>query len=51
VLHGSPGKKELLFNYRTKYNEMWDDATLMEDHDYTAVYGDGVKPMVVDLLP
>lgn len=51
VLHGSPGKKELLFNYRTKYNEMWDDATLMEDHDYTAVYGNGVKPMVVDLLP
>lgn len=51
VLHGCPGKKELIFNYRTKYNEMWDDVTLMADHNYTAVYGDGVKPMVVDLLP
>lgn len=51
VLHGSAGKKELLFNYRTKFNEMWDDATLMEGHGYTAVYGDGVKPIVVDLLP
>lgn len=50
VLHGSLGAKELLFNYRTKYNEMWDDEALMEDHEYTPVYGDGVKPLVVDLL-
>lgn len=51
VLHGSPGQKQLIFNYRTKYNDMWDNATRMKDHDYTPMYGDGVKAVVVDLLP
>jgi beta-lactamase superfamily II metal-dependent hydrolase len=51
VLHDSPGSKLLVFNYQTKYNEMWDDDELMEKHDYKVGYGDGVTPVTVDLLP
>ncbi|QSX74007.1 hypothetical protein HIV01_012345 [Lysobacter arenosi] len=50
VLHGSPGHKSLYFNYRTPYNEMWDDYGLMTDHDYEVEYGDGSGPMELHLI-
>jgi hypothetical protein len=50
VLHDSPGSKLLVFNYQTKYNEMWEDAELMEEHDYKVEYGDGATPVEVNLL-
>jgi hypothetical protein len=50
VLHDSPGAKTLIFNYRTQYNEIWDDAELMAAHDYGVVYGDGTKAVELELL-
>jgi len=40
VLKFCPGEKQLFFNYRTSFNEMWDEPDLMDEHRYTAVYGD-----------
>ena len=50
VLHDSPGSKTLFFNYKTKFNDMWDSGELMGEHDYAVVYGDGVEAVVVDLI-
>jgi hypothetical protein len=50
VLHDSPGRKLLVFNYRTKFNEMWEAPGLMEEHDYQVKYGDGETPVTVNLL-
>lgn len=50
VLHFCPGHKSLIFNYRTEYNEAWDDAGLMQAHDYDVTYGDGATPVTVRLL-
>jgi beta-lactamase superfamily II metal-dependent hydrolase len=33
------GKPRLVFNYRTKFNECWDDANLVKAHGYTVKYG------------
>jgi hypothetical protein len=37
VKHGGPGV-ELSFNYRTKFNDMWDDSMLIGKYGYTPVY-------------
>jgi len=50
VLHGTPGQKTIYFNYRTQFNDMWDDEQLQADHEYLAVYGDGSSAVVIDLL-
>lgn len=50
VLHHVKGAKTLVFNYKTPFNDMWDDAELKEEHQYTAVYGDGETAVVVDLI-
>lgn len=49
IVHGGSGV-ELLFNYRTKFNEMWDDAVLKDKHDYKTVYPPGdTAGLVVDI--
>jgi hypothetical protein len=50
VLRDSPGRKSLLFNYRTKYNDMWDSAGLRGLHDYSVQYGDEVRGISLNLL-
>jgi hypothetical protein len=41
---------ELLFNYRTEINEVWDDAGLMDEFEYRATYpADGARGLIVDL--
>ena len=46
---GGP-ESELIFNYRTQFNAMWDDASLQDEWKYTAVYpADGKKGVIVDL--
>lgn len=43
IKYGAKGQT-LLFNYRTKFNDMWDSATLKRKHGYTTLYRDsGVK--------
>jgi hypothetical protein len=42
--------KRLIFNYRTKFSEIWEDPGLMEQHQYSVKYGDGTTPVTVDLL-
>ena len=42
-------KPELIFNYRSKLNERWDDAKLKREHGYTAVYPEGDDGIVVEL--
>jgi len=34
----STGPKKLVFNYRTTFNEIWDDAKLMQAYDYSVEY-------------
>jgi hypothetical protein len=50
VLHHVSGAKTLVFNYKTPFNDMWDDAELKEDHQYSTVYGNGETAVVVDLM-
>jgi len=38
IHHGS--EPELIFNYRTKYSEVWDDEDLKLIYKYSTVYGD-----------
>jgi len=41
---------ELLFNYRTDHNAMWDDDDLREEFGYRTTYPDeGAQGLVVDL--
>jgi hypothetical protein len=50
VLHHVAGAKTLVFNYKTSFNDMWDDAELKAEHEYSTVYGDGETAVVVDLM-
>lgn len=49
VLHDGKGVKTLVFNYRTGFNDVWDEAELMEEYGYEVVYGDGESPVTVTL--
>lgn len=40
IIKMQSGSKKLYFNYRTKFNEMWDDLLLKEQYDYEPFYGD-----------
>jgi hypothetical protein len=40
LVYGTPGPT-LQFNYRTKFNESWDDDQLRHQYDYATEYGDG----------
>lgn len=50
VLHDAHGVKTLVFNYKTQFNDIWEDPELKEEHSYEAVYGDGETPILVQLL-
>ena len=43
------GQKELLFNYRTEFNDLWDDPGLQEALSYRASYGEPPDGLLVDL--
>lgn len=47
VIHRG-GKPRILFNYRTEFNELWDDAALKKQHKYSVKYG-GKEGLVVDV--
>ena len=40
---------ELIFNYRTKYNSIWDDEFLKEEYKYETVYPEA-EGAVIELL-
>lgn len=44
-------RPKLLFNYRTVFNEIWDDLTLMQVHGYVPSYGDEGEGITVRLIP
>ncbi len=49
IKRGSPGK-ELSFNYRSDFTEIWDDDDLRAEGNYTTVYpADGEEGVVVDV--
>lgn len=50
VLHDAARVKTLVFNYRTPFNDLWDDAELKAEHGYETIYGDGETPVVLGLL-
>jgi beta-lactamase superfamily II metal-dependent hydrolase len=50
VLHDGNGAETLIFNYRTAFNDVWDDPYLKLDHGYDTVYGDGRLPVIVRLV-
>ncbi len=47
VLHYGSGVKTLVFNYRTRFNQVWDDVDLMGKYGYEAIYGDGLSAVTV----
>lgn len=49
VLHDGENVKTLIFNYRTGFNDVWDDEDLMEEFGYEVIYGNGESPVVVTL--
>ncbi|MBB5448359.1 MULTISPECIES: hypothetical protein [unclassified Paraburkholderia] len=49
VLHDGKDVRTLIFNYRTTFNDVWDDEDLIEEFGYEVVYGDGHSPVVVML--
>ena len=45
-------KPELIFNYRTPYNDVWERADLQEQYGFTARYPDADQAgKLVTLLP
>ena len=42
------GKPHIVFNYRTAFNECWDDEKLMKQHGYTVEYGEDGE-MTIDV--
>lgn len=50
VLHDGDGVRTLVFNYKTVFNDMWEEAGLKEDYRYQTIYGDGETPVVIELL-
>lgn len=50
VLHDGGGVRTLVFNYKTEFNDVWDDADLRDEYRYQAIFGDGEGPVVVRLL-
>lgn len=49
VLHDGNDVKTLVFNYRTGFNDVWDDEDLMEEFGYEVIYGDGESAVTVKL--
>lgn len=50
IVKFSPTPPELVFNYRTEFNAVWDQPRLMNRHAYRARYpADGEEGLVVDL--
>ena len=48
ALAAAPDGAELLFNYRSRFNEIWDDDGLRERHAYSATYpADGSAGLAV----
>lgn len=41
---------ELLFNYKTKFNSLWDNDDLKAEHGYQTLYGSGDAPIEIDLM-
>lgn len=50
VLHDGKDVKTLVFNYRTSFNEVWDDNDLMDEFGYKVIYGNGQEPVSLHLL-
>jgi beta-lactamase superfamily II metal-dependent hydrolase len=50
VLHDGDGVESLVFNYKTRFNEVWDDSDLKQEHGYDTRYGDGRCPVTLRLL-
>jgi hypothetical protein len=50
ILHDHPDPKTLVFNYSTRFNDIWSDAGLMAEHNYDVRYGDGEDAVRVELL-
>lgn len=49
VLKHGGEQKELIFNYRTQYNEVWDESSLQERYGYTTTFGeDGHVEIAID---
>lgn len=49
VLRYGQGVKKLVFNYRTAFNDLWNEPDLIEEFAYEAIYGDGQSSITVDL--
>jgi hypothetical protein len=46
------GEAELVFNYRTRFNEIWDNRTLERKHGYRTRYPEaGADGVAVELQP
>jgi beta-lactamase superfamily II metal-dependent hydrolase len=51
VIQSGGKNTSLYFNYKTKFNEMWDDEKLTSKHGYTAIYpNDDAQGLVVDMM-
>lgn len=48
IRSGTPGM-EIIFNYRSEYNEVWDDDDLKQDENYTTAYPDSGEGIVIDV--
>lgn len=47
----SKNKTELIFNYRTQFNDKWDDAILKMKHTYSTIYPDHNKEgLIIKLI-
>jgi hypothetical protein len=49
VIAAAPPGAELLFNYRTTFNEIWDDDALRDEHEYRTSYAAAGEPATVEL--
>jgi beta-lactamase superfamily II metal-dependent hydrolase len=51
VIQSAGKNASLYFNYKTKFNDMWDDEKLTAKHKYKTIYpDDGAQGLVVDVM-
>ena len=48
LVNGGPGLR-LCFNYRSEWNEIWDDEKLQAQYGYEAIYPEADPGLLVDL--
>ncbi|MGY2932032.1 hypothetical protein ACVWZ6_001634 [Bradyrhizobium sp. GM6.1] len=49
VLYGKSAAATLVFNYKTEFNDVWENRNLKRTYSYETIFGDGKGPILIRL--